>query len=234
MSSLDTSVLNRVSIKRLTEAVIETAGGSVDRSSPKRWSVTLPPGLASHSNSGVDGRNHSRNTGNDSLDAIASGIEEEHTPRAESETTLVFDPSNEDPEIDDVVVRPGTPFFNSLLDLAREGESVAYVRLGASELQIHEPPIFEVVEPDARITDFEPTGADIAIVFHFHVQIESIQSYHEERFETITLDVDSGARLSGLTERLVSHFDTLSRNARPAEPVDIDDATVERRTEDGR
>jgi hypothetical protein len=149
MSSVDTGVLNRMGVKRLTEAVIETNGGSVDRTDSSRWRVTLPPELASH----VGERSNSASgTSNPSLDAIASGLDSQGS---DPETTLVFDPREDDVEPEVVVVRPGTPFFNSVLDLAGDGTDIAHLRLGIEDLQPHEPPLLETIDADTRVTEFE-------------------------------------------------------------------------------
>jgi hypothetical protein len=224
MSSIDTGLLNQINIKQLAEAVIITHGGTVDRTSPNRWQVDLPTELANHAGVGTASRNTS--TGNSALDSIAEQIHDSEEPETQFENTLVFDSQYEEPGEDDLVVEPGTPFFNSLLELAQQETAVSSVRLGPETLQIHDPPLVESLGKDARTGEFQQKRTAVAIAYHFHIQFEGTQSYHQEEFETVTLDTQTGANLPELTDRLLAHLGNLSHEAVPAEFDEIDTETT--------
>lgn len=226
MSSLDSSILNQITIKQLVEAVIETHNGSVERTAPDRWQVDLPPELANYAGDGAGSRN--KNTGNSALDSIANDIYGSDEPENEFENTLVFDSRHEETGEDDIFVRPGTTFFNALLELAQDQTTVSSIRLAPDTLQIHKPPLVESLGADARVGTFERETTDMAVAFHFHIQFEGTQSYHQEEFETVTLDGQTGENLPTLTERLLAHLGDLSHDGVPAEFDEIDDGTTER------
>lgn len=226
MSSVDTSILNKLNIKQLTEAVIETRGGTVDRSSPNRWRVDLPAELASHSDARAGPQETS--TGNSALDSIAESIYGSDEPESDLDTTVVFDPQHEVSGEDDLVIQQGTPFFNDLLELAQGKTTVSAIKLGSKSLQTHEPPLTESLGAEARVGTFEQEQTAVAIAFHFHIQLEGTQSYHQEEFETITLDAQTGENIPELTERLLAHLGELSHEAVPGEFNEIDDEKAER------
>lgn len=226
MSSIDASILNEINIKQLAEAVIETHGGTVDRSSPTRWQVELPTELADLA--GTATPSQKTNTGNSALDSIAQDIHGSEESESQFENTLVFDSQHEEPGEDDLVVEPGTPFFNSLLELAQDETAVTSIRLGPESFQIHDPPLVESLGKDARAGEFQQDKRAVAIAYHFHVQFEGTQSYHQEEFETVTLDAQTGANLPKLTDRFLAHLGDLSQEAMPTEFGEIDAETTER------
>jgi hypothetical protein len=212
MSVVDRSIVNRLQVKRLTAAVIETYGGIIDQTSSARWHVSLPPEL-SRFDSGTVSAPKNSGTGDDELDSIAASIqsnsEEEEPGDASESATLVFDPREEDSDDDDIVVRPGTPFFNSVLELARSEDNIVCVHLGVGDFQIDEPPTFEVLDRDTRIVEFNPQSSKQAVAFHFHLKFDSVTSYTEEQFETVTLSLENDRHLSSLTGRLEANLDRL-------------------------
>lgn len=214
MSSANSSVLNQVTIKQLTEAVIQSRGGHVDRTNPNRWSVELPPELATERGSTRTDRKNK--TGDSSLDSIVEDVYSDDESKQSYETTLVFDPRDEHPGEEDIIVRPGTSFFNSLLELAREGSEVAYLHLGADDLQMQEPPLCDALGADSDVIDFEAHETEAAVAFHFHLQLKGAQSYHKERFKTVTIDVGDGKPQPELTDRLHAHFGELATAAEPS------------------
>jgi hypothetical protein len=86
--------------------------------------------------------------------------------------TLVFDPKDQEPGAKDILVRPGTPFFNALVDLARQERSVGHVHLGASELQLTVPPALKAGSLDASVTGFDVSSTELTVAFHFLVELE--------------------------------------------------------------
>ena len=115
------------------------------------------------------------------------------------DVAVVFDPKDQQPGRDEILVQPGSLAFNQLLELAKQDTSVGRLYLTAADMQVTLPDVLDVSETTARIEEFTPEQTADAVAFHFLVEMESVSSFHRERFETVTLDLANGSAQPALT-----------------------------------
>ena len=144
------------------------------------------------------------------------------------EVAVVFDPKDQEPGRDEILVQPGSLAFNQLLELVKQDISVGQLYLTAGDMQVTLPDVLDVSETTARIDEFNPEQTADAVAFHFLVEMESVSSFHRERFETVTLDLANGSSQPKLTERLLAHTSTLSRTHEETN-IDQSDDVIKKR-----
>lgn len=132
------------------------------------------------------------------------------------DVTAVFDPKDQKPGREEIIIQPGSLAFNELLRLVKQDVSVGKLHLSAVNMQIHSPKAIDVSSLSVTIEEFTPEQTAEAISFHFVVEMESVSSFHQERFETVTLDLANGDLQPELTQRLLSHTGSLTQTYQTA------------------
>jgi len=144
------------------------------------------------------------------------------------DVAVVFDPKDQQPGRDEILVQPGSLAFNQLLDLVKEDTTVGQLYLTAADMQVVLPDVLDISELSVSIEEFDPQQTADAVSFHFLVEMESVSSFHRERFETVSLDLANGNHQLTLSERLRTHTSTLTGTHETAS-VDPDDDVIEQR-----
>jgi len=140
--------------------------------------------------------------------------------------TVVFDPKDQQPGREDLLVQPGSLAFNELLELTKQNASVGKLYLSAADLQVQLPDVLDISTLGVTVEGFDPKQTAEAVSFHFLIELESVSSFHRERFETVSVDLANGIQLPILTERLLSHTGQLTRTHRTTD-IETDDTTIE-------
>jgi len=126
MSTESPAVLNRLEIRRFTTTVLEAHGADVRQDEAGNLHVKLPRYLWDRSDDNT------------------------------AEVLLVFDPKDQRPGRDDLLVQPGSRTFNDLLELAKAEVSVSQLYLTADDLQVQLPDALDISELSVSIEEFEP------------------------------------------------------------------------------
>lgn len=209
----DRAVLNRASIRRFTEHVIEAYGGGVNKETNGRWTVRLPEALAGEL--GSDRATFvfaaaDRTTGGDEV-VVAPGTRVFTAlcalagSRARGDAGPDGSATAGSGTAADRDLGVGTAFDASTGPSAGVGS----VHLGGDTLQLHVPPMLDAADFETEIEGFSPRGTERAVAFHFRIEFLSVRSYQREESVTIVVDPATRSVLPTFAARLTSHLPRL-------------------------
>lgn len=116
--------------------------------------------------------------------------------------TLAFDRNEKEPG--DVLVVQGTRFLTALTDRVERSGGVGRCRLDAETLDLRPPSTLrEAAGFDVTVEEFVPRSDDVALVFHFRVELLSVSTYQREELASIAVDPTTRTTLPDLADRLI-------------------------------